>query len=156
MAQRNAHLRESFHEKGLDAVRHAHKQFDELASMPIPEALKAAKQLPEIFTEAIVIGYQDPQIAHDRLRSHFYINEVISLNDLVTQAKRKKFSYLITRIKLFISRKPAPISAVFKGISKPIEPRSLSVEMDLMLNTIRAAHAPTVAMERSSLHQLSN
>ena len=150
MARRNAYLRESFHEKGLDAVRHAQEQFDQLASMPIPEALKAAKQLPEIFTEAIVIGYQDPQIAHNRLRSHFYINEVISLNDLVTQAKRTRFSYAIKRIKLFISRKPAPISAAFKGISKPIEPQSLSVEMDLMLDTILAAHAPTAAISAAS------
>jgi hypothetical protein len=155
MVRRNAYLRESFHEKGLDAVRHAHQQFDQLASMPIPEALIAAKQLPEIFTEAIVIGYQDPQIAHDRLRSHFYINEVISLNDLVTQAKRKRFSQLFSRITLSIPRKLAPIGALFKGISKPIEAQSLSVEMDLMLNTIRAAHAPTAAKETSSLHPLS-
>jgi hypothetical protein len=90
------------------------------------------------------------------LRSHFYINEVISLNDLVTQAKRKRFSNTITRIKLFCIHKPVPISTASKGISKPIEPQFLSVEMDLMLDTILAAHAPTEAMERSSLHQLSN
>ena len=155
MTRRNVLLGESFHQKGLDAVRHAHQQFDQLASMSIPDALNAAKQLPEIFTEAIVIGYQDPQIAHDRLRSHFYVNEVISLNDLVTQAKRKRFNRLITAIKLSITRKPATRNAAFKGISKPIEPQSLSVEMDLMLNTIRAAHAPTAAKERSSLHPLS-
>lgn len=150
MARRNAYLRESFHEKGLDAVRHAQEQFDELAAMPIPEALKAAKQLPEIFTEAIVIGHQDPQIAHDRLRSHFYINEVISLNDLVSQAKRKRFSNTITRIKIFFIHKPVPISTAFKGISKPIEPQSLSVEMDLMLDNILAAHAPTAAISAAS------
>ena len=150
MTRRNVLLRESFHAKGLDAVRHAHEQFDQLASMSIPDALNAAKQLPEIYTEAIVIGYQDPQIARDRLRSHFYVNEVISLNDLVTQARRKRFSYLIDRIKLFTTRKPATINAAFKGISKPIEPRSLSVEMDLLLNTIRAAHAPTAAISAAS------
>jgi hypothetical protein len=150
MTQRNVLLRESFHAKGLDAVRHAHEQFDQLASMSIPDALNAAKQLPEIYTEAIVIGYQNPQIARDRLRSHFYVNEVISLNDLVTQARRKRFSYLIDRIKLFTTRKPATINAAFKGISKPIEPRSLSVEMDLLLNTIRAAHAPTAAISAAS------
>jgi hypothetical protein len=151
MTRRNVLLRESFHAKGLDAVRDAHEQFDQLASMSIPDALNAAKQLPEIFTEAIVIAYnQNPQIARDRLRSHFYVNEVISLNDLVTQARRKRFSYLIDRIKLFTTRKPATINAAFKGISKPIEPRSLSVEMDLLLNTIRAAHAPTAAISAAS------
>lgn len=155
MTRRNVYLRDSFHAKGLDAVRLAHKQFDELKKMSIPDALNAARQLPEIFTEAIVIGYQDPQRARDRLRSHFYVNEVISLNDLVTKTKRKRVSYLIERIKLFTTRKLATISAPFKGVSKPIEPQSLSVEMDLMLNTIRAAHAPTAAIERSWLHQLS-
>lgn len=159
MTRRNVLLRERFHAKGLDAVRQAHQQFDQLASMPIPEALKAAQELPEIFTEALVLGHHNPQIAHDRLRSHFYVNEVISLNDLVSQAKRKRFGYFINRIKLFTTRKPATISAPFKGISKgiskPIEPRSLSVEMDLLLNTIRAAHAPTAAIERSSLLSLS-
>lgn len=155
MRRRNVLLRESFHAKGLDAVRHAHEQFDRLKEMSIPDALNAAKQLPEIFTEAIVIGHQDPQSARDRLRSHFYVNEVISLNDLVTQAKRKRFHRLITGIKLFVTRKPAPTSEAFKGDSRAIEPQSLSVEMDLLLNTIRAAHAPTAAIERSSLHPLS-
>ena len=151
MTRRNVLLRESFHTKGLDAVRDAHEQFDQLASMSIPDALNAAKQLPEIFTEAIVIAYnQNPQIARNRLRSHFYVNEVISLNDLVTQAKRKRFSRLITRIKLFITRKPAPNSAAYKGNSKAIEPQSLTVEIDLMLNTIRAAHAPTAAISAAS------
>lgn len=154
MTRRTVFLRESFHEKGLDAVRKAHQQFDQLKEMSIPDALNAAKQLPEIFTEAIVIGHQDPESARDRLRSHFYVNEVISLNDLVTQAKRKRFSYFIERIKLFTARKPAPTKAAFegisKGISKPIEPQSLSVEMDLLLNTIRAAHAPTAAISAAS------
>lgn len=150
MTRRNVLLRDSFHAKGLDAVRQAHQQFDQLEEMSIPDALNAARQLPEIFTEAIVIGYQDPQRARDRLRSHFYVNEVISLNDLVTQAKRKRFSYFIDRIKLFTTRKPTSINAAFKGISKPIEPQSLSVEMDLMFNTIRAAHAPTAANSAAS------
>lgn len=156
MTRRNVYLRDSSHAKGLDAVRQAHQQFDQLKEMSIPDALNAAKQLPEIFTEAIVIGYQDPQRARDRLRSHFYVNEVISLYDLVTQAKRKRFNRLITGIKLFITRKPAPTSEAFKCDSRAIEPQSLSVEMDLLLNTIRAAHAPTAAIERSSLHPLSS
>jgi hypothetical protein len=80
---------------------------------------------------------------------------VISLNDLVTQAKRRRFHRLIAGMKLFITRKPAPTNAAFKGNSRAIEPQSLSVEMDLMLNTIRAAHAPTAAHERSSLQSIS-
>lgn len=150
MTRRNVLLRESFHAKGLDAVRHAHQQFERLKEMSIPDALNAAKQLPEIFTEAIVIGHQDPQSARDCLRSHFYVNEVISLNDLVTQAKRRRFHRLIAGIKLFITRKPAPTSEAFKGDSRAIEPQSLSVEMDLLLNTIRAAHAPTAAISAAS------
>ncbi len=150
MTQRNVFLRDSFHEKGLEAVRKAHQQFDQLRSMPIPEALEAAKQLPEIFTEAIVLGHHDPEIAHNRLRSHFYINEVITLNDLVTQAKRRASSRLIDRIKRFAVRKLATISAPFKGNSKPAEPQSLSVELDLMLENILAAHAPTAAISAAT------
>jgi hypothetical protein len=159
MTRRNVFLRESFHEKGLDAVRRAHEQFDQLASMSIPDALNAAKQLPEIYTEAIVIGHQDPQIARDRLRSHFYVSEIISLDHLIRRTWRKRFALFIVRvttgIKPFIPYKLALSNAAFKGNSRAIEPQSLSVEMDLMLNTIRAAHAPTAAHERSSLQSIS-
>lgn len=155
MTRRNVFLRESFHAKGLDAVRQAYAQFEQLASMTIPDALNAAKHLPEIYTEAIVIGHQDPQIARDRLRSHFYVSEIISLDHLIRRTWRKRFALFIagitTGIKSFIPRKPASSYAAFKGNSRAIEPQSLSVEMDLMLNTIRAAHAPTAAHERSTL-----
>ena len=151
MTRRNVLLRDSFHTKGLDAVRQAHQQFDQLIALPPMARVQAAKNLPEVFVDAMVMDINgNHQMALDRLKSHFYVSEVISLNDLVTQAKRKRFHRLITGIKLFITRKPAPTNAAFKGDSRAIEPQSLSVEMDLLLNTIRAAHAPTAAISAAS------
>jgi hypothetical protein len=152
MARRNVYLTQSFDELALDAVRTAHDQFDELMAMPIPEALKAAKDLPEIFTEAIVIGMNNPQMARDRLRSHFYVNRIIDVNRLFTYASRKIRTYSLNRVSLSASARKylAPIRVAFKAISAPIETRSLSVEIDLMLNTIRPAHAPTAAMSAAT------
>ena len=152
MARRNVYLTQSFDELALDAVRTAHDQLDVLMSMPIPEALKAAKDLPEIFTEAIVIGMNNPQMARDRLRSHFYVNRIIDVNRLFTYASRKIRTYSLNRVSLFASARKilAPIRVAFKAISAPIETRSLSVEIDLMLNTIRPAHAPTAAMSAAT------
>jgi hypothetical protein len=152
MARRNVYLTQSFDELALNAVRTAHEQIDELMSMPIPEALKAAKDLPEIFTEAIVIGMNNPQMARDRLRSHFYVNRIIDVNRLFTYASRKIRTYSLNRVSLSASARKylAPIRVAFKAISAPIETRSLSVEIDLMLNTIRPAHAPTAAMSAAT------
>jgi hypothetical protein len=153
MARRNVYLTQSFDELALDAVRTAHDQFDELMSMPIPDALKAAKDLPEIFTEAIVIAFnKNSQMARDRLRSHFYVNRIIDVNRLFTYASRKIRTYSLNRVSLSASARKylAPIRVAFKAISTPIETRSLSVEIDLMLNTIRPAHAPTAAMSAAT------
>ncbi len=153
MARRNVYLTQSFDELALDAVRTAHDQFDELMSMPIPDALKAAKDLPEIFTEAIVIAFnKNSQMARDRLRSHFYVNRIIDVNRLFTYASRKIRTYSLNRVSLSASARKylAPIRVAFKAISAPIETRSLSVEIDLMLNTIRPAHAPTAAMSAAT------
>lgn len=153
MARRNLYLSDSFHKKGQAAVNAAHDQFDELMAMPEIARIKAAKDLPEIFTEALVIAHRDPQSARDRLRSHFYVNKVIDVNRLFTYASRKIRTYALDRITIFdCARKYSePINAAFKGISKPVERQPLSVEMDLMLENILAAHAPTAAKERSSL-----
>lgn len=153
MARRNVYLTQSFDELALDAVRTAHDQFDELMSMPVIDRIKAAKDLPEIFTEAIVIAFnQNPQMARDRLRSHFYVNRIIDVNRLFTYASRKIRTYALNRITLFdCARKYLEqINAAFKGISKPIEPQSLSVEIDLMLENILAAHAPTAAISAAT------
>ena len=153
MARRNVYLTQSFDELALDAVRTAHDQFDELMAMPIPDALKAAKDLPEIFTEAIVIAFnKNSQMARDRLRSHFYVNRIIDVNRLFTYASRKIRTYSLNRVSLSASARKylAPIRVAFKAISAPIETRSLSVEIDLMLNTIRPAHAPTAAMSAAT------
>lgn len=169
MARRSTYLAQSFDEMAINAVRMAHEQFDQLSSLPPSDRIKAAKDLPEIFTEAMVIEINgNPQMARDRLRSHFYVNQIIDVNRKFTQASRKigtcltqivtKIrSYALNRISLFPRDRHhlAPIRAAFKGISTPIETRSLSVEIDLMLNTIRPAHAPTAAMERSSLQAVT-
>ena len=153
MARRNVYLTQSFDELALDAVRTAHDQFDELMSMPVIDRIKAAKDLPEIFTEAIVIAFnQNPQMARDRLRSHFYVNRIIDLNRLFTYASRKIRTYSLNRVSLstIALKKLATIRVAFKAISAPIETRSLSVEIDLMLNTIRPAHAPTAAISAAT------
>ena len=155
MTRRNVLLGSSLHQQGLDAVRRAHEQFDELRSLAIPEALAAAKSLDHVFTEALVIGFSDPQIAHDRLRSHFYVNRIITLDQLSHQARRKRFSVLISNIKLFKPLKLIPFRIAFKAISGHPEPRSLNTELRLLLETICPAHAPTAAIERSSLRAVN-
>ena len=153
MARRNVYLTQSFDELALDAVRTAHDQFDELMSMPVIDRIKAAKDLPEIFTEAIVIAFnKNPQMARDRLRSHFYVNRIIDVNRLFTYASRKIRTYSLNRVSLstLARKKLATIRVAFKAISAPIETRSLSVEIDLMLNTIRPAHAPTAAISAAT------
>jgi hypothetical protein len=164
MARRNVYLTHSFDELAIDAVRMAHEQFDQLSSLPPLDRIKAAKDLPEIFTEAMVIEINgNPQMARDRLRSHFYVNRIMDVNRKFTQASRKigtcltqivtKIrSYAINRITLFASARKdlARIGVAFKGISKPIKARSLSVEVDLMLKTIRPAHAPTAAISAAT------
>jgi len=165
MARRNVYLTQSFDELALDAVRTAIEQFDQLSSLPPLDRVKAARDLPEIFTEAMVIEINgNPQMARDRLRSHFYVNRIIDVNRRFTQASRKIgkcitqafiniSTYSLKRITLFASarKRIESIRVAFKAISAPIETRSLSVEIDLMLNTIMPAHAPTAAKERSTL-----
>ena len=153
MARRSAYLAQSFDEMAIDAVRMAHEQFEVLMSMPVVDRIKAAKDLPEIFTEAIVIAFnKNPQTARDRLRSHFYVNRIIDVNRLFTYASRKIRTYSLNRVSLSASarKRIESIRVAFKGISAPIETRSLSVEIDLMLNTIRPAHAPTAAMSAAT------
>jgi hypothetical protein len=153
MARRSAYLAQSFDEMAIDAVRMAHEQFEVLMSMPVVDRIKAAKDLPEIFTEAIVIAFnKNPQTARDRLRSHFYVNRIIDVNRLFTYASRKIRTYSLNRVSLSASARKylAPIRVAFKAISAPIETRSLSVEIDLMLNTIRPAHAPTAAISAAT------
>lgn len=159
MTRRDVFLRHLYHDAGNKSVQVAHEQFNELMSMPIPDALNAAQDLKdsEIFIEALITGQGSQQAALDRLRSHFYIREVITLNQILNRAKRLARSLFIGRIYLFNS--PLNIAnlsrGAFKNVSRAIEPQSLSVEMDLLLTTIRAAHAPTAAIERSSLQAVS-
>lgn len=132
-----------------DSVRHALNQYNHLSAKPIPQALKDAERMPAIFTEALVIGFQDPQRAHDRLRSHFYMARIMDLNFLFLKKICKYATNLIQRDSTPRKIEP-PFWVRFKGISKPAEAQSLSVEIDQLLNTIRAAHAPTAAFSAAS------
>jgi hypothetical protein len=135
--------------RGDQSATRAHRQYDQLASKPISEAIKEAEQMPAIFMEALVIGFQNPQRAHDRLRSHFYMARIMDLNFLFL---RKICKYSIDLIKRDSAPRKIqpPFWVRFKGISKPAEAQSLSVEIDQLLNTIRAAHAPTAAISAAS------
>lgn len=149
MARRTAQLTDSAQLRAEDSVRHAHNQFDQLLAKGYPQALKEAEQMPAVFTEALVIGFQDSQIARDRLRSHFYMARMMDLNFLFLKKFCKYATNLIKRDSTPRKIEP-PFWVRFKGISKPAEAQSLSVEIDQLLNTIRAAHAPTAAISAAS------
>jgi hypothetical protein len=135
--------------RGDQSATHARHQYDQLASKTISEAIKEAEKMPAIFTEALVIGYQDPQRAHDHLHSHFYMARIMDLNFLFLKKICKYATNLIQR-DLTPRKIEPPFWVRFKGISKPAEAQSLSVEIDQLLNTIRAAHAPTAAISAAS------
>ena len=143
------------------SVRHAYDQFEELIKLPFLDAEKAAQSLKdsEIHREALVRAmiYGDLQGARERLRSHFYVNRVIDVHKLFKYASRTIRTYLIEPIELSKRSKQVEkqSDAAFKGISKALETQPLTVEMDLMLKNILAAHAPTAAKERSSLQAVS-
>ena len=149
MARRIDLLMESAQLRAEESVRHALNHFNHLESKGLPQALKEAEKMPAIFTEALVIGYQDPQRAHDHLRSHFYMARIMDLNFLFLKKICKYATNLIQR-DLTPRKIEPPFWVRFKGISKPAEAQSLSVEIDQLLNTIRAAHAPTAAISAAS------
>lgn len=149
MARRTAHLMESAHLRAEESVSHALNQYDQLTLKPIAIGLKDAEKMPAIFTEALLIGFQDPQRAHDRLRSHFYMARIMDINFLFLR-KICKYSIDLIRRESSPRKIQPPFWLRFKGISKPAEAQSLSVEMDQLLNTIRAAHAPTAAFSAAS------
>jgi hypothetical protein len=92
------------------------------------------------------------------------VNSILDLDRVFNRCKiaiNQARTWIIERIhnpsKLF--RKAfvlAPVkSPVFQGDSSPVEAQSLPSEIEVMLKTILAAHAPTAAKERSSLQFIS-
>jgi hypothetical protein len=161
MAMKEKHLATLYSRTGDNAVSRANEIYSQLRALPLIERLQAAKDLPHVFTEAIIIDHGDvasESTARARLKSYFYVNSILDLDRTFHPIRRarKYVGELIERItlnlprKLFIRYQPT-----FQGDSSPVEAQSLPSEIEVMLKTILAAHAPTAAKERSSLQSIS-
>jgi hypothetical protein len=133
--------------------------------MPLIERIRAARDLPDVFMQAIIIDRDEPQselAARNRLKSYFYVNSILELDRTFHKCKiypsrvRAWFIDHILNPSKLIGKVFAPRQlSTFQGGSSPVEARSLPSEMKVMLKTILAAHAPTAAKERSSLQSIS-
>lgn len=155
------HLATLYSRTGDNAVSNANQIFTQLIALPLIERLQAAKELHPVFTEAIIIYRGDAaseSAARDRLKSHFYVNSILDLDRTFHPIRRarKYVGELTQRITLNLpSKLRISITSTFQGDSSPVEARSLPNEIEVMLKTILAAHAPTAAKERSSLRSIS-
>ena len=155
------HLATLYSYTGFNAVIKANQIFSELRALPLIERLQAAKELHPVFTEAIIIDHGDAaseSAARDRLKSHFYVNSILDLDRTFHPIRRARrwLINLIERITLKLPRKlRTPNTSTFQGDSSPVEAQTLPSEIEVMLKTILAAHAPTAAKERSSLQSIS-
>lgn len=155
------HLATLYSYTGFNAVIKANQIFSELRALPLIERLQAAKDLHPVFTEAIIIDHGDAaseSAARDRLKSHFYVNSILDLDRTFHPIRRARrwLINLIERITLNLPRKlRTPNISTFQGVSSPVEAQTLPSEIQVMLKTILAAHAPTAAKERSSLQSIS-
>ena len=161
MANKSKHLATLYSRTGFNAVSNANQIFTQLIALPEVERIKAARDLPHVFTEAAIIYRGDAaseSAARDRLKSHFYVNSILDLDRTFHPIRRarKYVGELFERITLNLPRKPyIQIQPTFQGDSSPVEAQSLPSEIKVMLKTILAAHAPTTAKERSSLQSIS-
>ena len=152
MTRRNHYLAQLSHGAANRAVTRAHNKFQKLIDLSIPEALRRAGSMQdsEIFIEAIVIGSNNREAALARLKSHFYVKHVLDAYQQ-ENCESKYRSDQIEKISLHqYEFKHSSIKSPFKRDSKPVAPRSLGTELVLMLETIRAAHAPTAAISAAS------
>jgi hypothetical protein len=158
MAIKSKHLATLYSRTGDNAVSRANEIYTQLRALPLIERLQAAKDLPNVFTEAIIIDQGDPAseyAARNVLKSHFYVNSILTMDRAFHPIRRAR-TWLIERITLDLPRKKyIPTQPTFQGDSSPVEARSLPSELKVMLKTILAAHAPTAADERSSLQSIS-
>jgi len=155
MAIKSNHLSRSYSRTGFNAVSNANQIFTQLIALPEIERIKAAKDFHPVFTEAILIYRGDAaseSAARARLKSHFYVNSII---DRAHTLKQRAIDYIYNPSKLLRKQIPIAIAPVFKGYISPVEARSLPSEIEVMLKTILAAHAPTAAKERSSLRAVT-
>jgi hypothetical protein len=165
MAMKQKHLATLYSRTGFNAVSRANQIYTELRALPLIERLQAARDLPNVFTEAIIIDHGDAaseSAARARLKSHFYVNSILDLDRVFHRCKiaikqaREWFIDHIQNPSKLLRKTFAPVqSPVFQGDSSPVEARSLPSEIEVMLKTILAAHAPTAAKERSSLQSIS-
>jgi len=164
MAIKEKHLTTLYSRTGDNAVSRANEIFTQLRALPLVERLQAAKDLPNVFTEAIIIDRGDvasESAARDRLKSHFYVNSILTMDRAFHPIRRarKYVGELFERIhnpsKLFRKVSASVQLPVFQGVSSPVQPQSLPSEIKVMLKTILAAHAPTAAKERSTLQSNS-
>ena len=158
MAIKSKHLATLYSRTGDNAVSRADEIYTQLRALPLIERLQAAKDLPDVFTEAIIIDHGDAaseSTARARIKSYFYVNSILKMDRTFHPIRRAR-TWLIERITLDLPRKSyIPTQPTFQGDSSPIEAQSLPSELKVMLKTILAAHAPTAAKERSSLQSIS-
>lgn len=165
MATKEKHLTALYSRTGFNAVSNANQIFTQLRVLPLIERLQSAKELHPVFTEAIIMDRGDAaseSAARDRLKSHFYVNSILDLDRVFHRCKiaiKQAREWFIDRIanpsKLFTKAFTPVQLRPFQGDSSPVEARSLPSEIEVMLKTILAAHAPTAAKERSSLQSIS-
>lgn len=165
MAIKSKHLARSYSRTGFNAVSDANHIFTELRALPLIERIKAAKDYHPVFTEAIIIDRGDAvseSAARARIKSHFYVNSILDRDQLlrrcrvaILRASKWAIDYIYNPSKLLRKHLSKAIAPVFQGTSSPVEARSLPSEIEVMLKTILAAHAPTAAKERSSLQSIS-
>jgi hypothetical protein len=158
MAIKSKHLATLYSRTGDNAVSRADEIYTQLRALPLIEILQAAEKLPDVFIQAIIMDHGDAvteSAARARLKSYFYVNSILTMDRAFHPIRRAR-KWLIERITLDLPRKSyIPTQPTFQGNSSPVEARSLPSEIDVMLKTILAAHAPTAAKERSSLQSIS-
>lgn len=164
MGIKSKHLATLYSRTGFNAVSNANQIFTQLIALPLIERLQAAKELHPVFTEAIIIYRGDAaseSAARDRLKSHFYVNSILTMDRTFHPIRRarKYVGELFERIhnpsKLFTKVFTPVQLPPFQGDSSPVEAQTLPSEIQVMLKTILAAHAPTAAIERSLLQSIS-
>ena len=156
MANNRSHLALLYARAGDHAVRKADWIYSDLKTLPLIDRIHAAKELPDVFMQAIILDHGDAQsesAARSAIKSYFYVNAFINMHKLF----KKPITWVLNRVQVFAHRVIAqPIQCLFQGTSSPLRERSLTNEIDVMLKTILAAHAPTAAKQRSTLQSVTH
>jgi hypothetical protein len=163
MANNKSHFARLYSRAGDRAVRDADQIYSHLKTLPLIDRIHAAQQMPEVFMQAIILDHGDARSeseARSQIKSYFYVNSIINLHELFTRCKiasKKPITWVLNHVQVFAHRViTQPIQCLFQGASSPLRERTLTNEIDVMLKTILAAHAPTAAKERSMLQSISS